>query len=86
MLPFVSRHMKDNVELVHYHIKSRGVQSSVLVQIAFEKCTLNFYFENSEVGIKTIMANLQPLLALSFFFGLHIFMQPLLSRILDVFT
>ena len=57
MLPFVSCHMKDNVEVIHFHIKSKGVQGLVLVQITFEKYTTNFYFENGEVDIKTTIAN-----------------------------
>ena len=50
--------MKDNVEVIHFHIKSRGVQGFIFVEITFEKCTLNFCFENGEVGIKTTIANL----------------------------
>ena len=49
--------MKDNVEVIHFHIKSKGVQGLVLVQITFEKYTTNFYFENGEVDIKTAIAN-----------------------------
>ena len=56
-LPFVSCHMKDNVEVIHFHIKSKGVQGLVLVQITFEKYTTNFYLENGEVDIKTTIAN-----------------------------
>ena len=50
--------MKDNVEVWI----SKGVQGQVFVQITFENCTLNFYFENGEIGIKT-SPNLQSLLA-----------------------
>ena len=58
MLPFVSYHMKDNVEVIYFHMKSRGLQGLVVVEITFEKGTANFYFENGEVGIKTAIANL----------------------------
>ena len=44
--------MKDNVEVIYFHIKSRGVQGLVFAQIMFEKCTTNFYFENGELGIQ----------------------------------
>ena len=37
-----------------------GVQGLVLVQITLEEYTKNLYFENGEVDIKTIIANLQP--------------------------
>ena len=57
-LPFVSGCMKDNVEVIHFHIKSRGAQGLVFVQITFEKYSTNFYFENGEVGVKTTIANL----------------------------
>ena len=50
--------MKDNVEVINFHIKSRGVQDHILVQIKFEKCTTNFHFENSEVTVKTTIASL----------------------------
>lgn len=58
MLPFISSDMKDNVNVIHSHIKSRGVQGLVFMKIAFEKCTTNFYFESDEVDIKTAIANL----------------------------
>ena len=38
-----------------------GVQDLVLVQITLEEYTKNLYFENGEVDIKTIIANLQPM-------------------------
>ena len=57
-LPFVSNLMKDNIGVIHFHIKYPGVQALVFVQITFEKCTSNFYFENSKVGIKRTIANL----------------------------
>ena len=57
-LPFISCHMKDNVEVIHFHTKGRGVQGHAFVKITFEKCTANSYFENDEVGIKTTFANL----------------------------
>ena len=50
--------MEDNVEVIHFHVKSRGVQSLVFGQIMFEKCTTNLYFENGEVSIETTIANL----------------------------
>ena len=62
MLLFFSNHMKDNLEVMHFYIKSRGMQGLVFVQIWFEKCTTNFYFENGEIGIKTTITKLQPLL------------------------
>ena len=60
MLPFVSRHMKDTVEVIYFHIKRRGAQGLVFVLKKFEKCTTNFYFEIGEVGIKTTITNLYP--------------------------
>ena len=56
--PFVSSYLEDNVKVIHFHVKSRGVQSLVFGQIMFEKCTTNLYFENGEVGIETTIANL----------------------------
>ena len=50
--------MKENVKMIHFHITSKGVQGFAFVQITFEKCTTNFYFENGEVGIKTTIVNL----------------------------
>ena len=58
MLPFVSCHMKGNVKVIPFHIKSRVVQDFVFFQITFEKCNTNLYFENGEVGIKTAISNL----------------------------
>ena len=46
MLPLVSNHMEDNVEVIHFHIKGRGVQTLVFVQITSEKCTTTFCFSN----------------------------------------
>ena len=57
-LSFVSCHMKDNVEVIHFHIQSRGVQGLAFVQITFEKCIRNFYFENGNASIKTSIVNL----------------------------
>ena len=74
-LPFFSSHMKDNFEVIHFHIKSRDAQDLVLVQITFGKCTTNFDFENGKVGIKTTIANLQTLLACNVSACLRIFMQ-----------
>ena len=50
-LPFVASYTKDNVEVIHFH-KNMSVQDLVFVQITFEKCTPNFYFENGEVRNK----------------------------------
>ena len=58
ILSYVSIHIKDKVEVIHFHIKRRGVQSLVFAKITFEKCTTNFYFQNDKVGIKTTTANL----------------------------
>ena len=57
-LKFVLCHMKDNVKVIHFHIEGRGVEGVVFVQITFEKYTTNFYFQSSQVGIKTKIANL----------------------------
>ena len=50
--------MKDNVEVINFYIKSTGVQGLVFVQIIFENCSTNFYFQNDKIGIKTAIANL----------------------------
>ena len=71
-LPFVSSHIKGNVEVIHFHIKSRGVQGLVLVQTTLEKCTTNFNFEINEIGIKTAISNFQPLLAWNVFTCLRV--------------
>ena len=75
MLSFFSNSMKDNVEVIHFHIKIRCVQGHVFVQRTFENCTLNFYFEKGEIGIKKI-AKLQPLLEWNVSACLRIFRQP----------
>ena len=59
----VAINIKDNVEVIPFHIKRRGVQGHVFVPIMLENCTLNFYFENGEFSIKKTIANLQPFLA-----------------------
>ena len=59
MFPFVSSHMKDNVQMIHFHIKSRGVQGLAFIQIIFEKCTKHFYFKNGEVGTEKTIANFE---------------------------
>ena len=41
-----------------YHIKSRGIQGLVFMQIILENYTANFYFKNDKVGIKTKIPNL----------------------------
>ena len=43
--------MKDNAEMIHFHIRSRGVQDLVFVQITFEKCSTKFCFKNEKVGV-----------------------------------
>ena len=58
MLPFVSCFMKDNVEVIHFHIKRRGARDFVFGQITFKKWVTNLYAENSEAGLKTTIANL----------------------------
>ena len=68
--------MKDNVEVIHFHVKYRGVQDLIFVQITCENCRLNFYFENSEIVIKKTIVNLQPLFAWNVSACLRIFMQP----------
>ena len=55
--------MKDSVEVINFHINSRGVQGLVFVQIKFEKCTTNFYSEIDKVSVKMVTSNLEPLLA-----------------------
>ena len=54
--------MKDSLEVIHFHVKSRGTQGLVFVQITFERCTINFYFEKGKVHIKTTIADLYSLL------------------------
>ena len=76
MLLFVSSHMKDNAEVIHFHIKNRGVKGHILVQIMFEKCTTNFLFWNVEVGIKTTIANLSYLFVGNVSACLRAFMHP----------
>ena len=72
--PEIQSSLLEILILIHFHIKSKSVQGLVFVQITFEKYTTNFYFENSEVGIKTAMANLQPLLTWNLSAYLNIFM------------
>ena len=36
-LLFISSHMKDNVAVIHFHIKSICVQGLISMQITFEK-------------------------------------------------
>lgn len=52
--------MKDNVQVIHFHIKNRGVQGLAFIQITFEEFTTNLYFVNGKIGIKTTNANLYP--------------------------
>ena len=53
LLPSFSSHMKDNVEVIHFHIKSRGVHGLVFIKITCEKCTTNLSVENCEKGFWT---------------------------------
>ena len=68
--------MKGNAKVIHFHIKGRAVQGLIFVQITFEKYTTNFYFQNSQIGIKMKIANLQPFLISNVFAYLHILIQP----------
>ena len=72
---FISCHIKDRIEVIHFRMKSRGVQGLIFVQITFEKGITNFYFNNGVVAIKMATANLQPLLAWNVSACLSIFMQ-----------
>ena len=54
--------MKGNFEVIHFHIKLRSVHGLVFVQITFEGRTTNFCFKNDDVGMKTKIATLKPLL------------------------
>ena len=49
--------MEDNVEVIHFHIKRRGVQGLVFLQITFEKCTANLYFENAQDSTEMAVVN-----------------------------
>ena len=70
--------MKDTAEVIHFDIKVRGVQGLLFVQITFDKCTTNIYFENGKVGLKTTIANFQPLLAwnVSAYLRMFVIMKP----------
>ena len=46
-----------------WNIKYRSVQGHIFVQITLENSTLNFFFENGQIGIKKTIAILQPLIA-----------------------
>ena len=74
--PFFSSNIKDNVEVINFNIKIRGVQGHFFVPITFENCTLNFYFEKGEFGMKKTIANLQPLLEWNVSACLRISIQP----------
>ena len=39
-LSFVSSHMKEYIEVIHFHIKSRGVSGLTFAQITFKKYTI----------------------------------------------
>lgn len=60
ILSYVSIHIKDKVEVIHFPIKRRGVQSLVFAQITFEKCSSNFLSKKGEVGVKTTTEILSP--------------------------
>ena len=57
-LPFVSLHMKENVNLILFHIKSRSVQGLAIAQITYEKFDINSYFKNREVTIEATATKL----------------------------
>ena len=50
--------MKDNVGVIHFHIKSRVVRGLFFMQITFEKCIINIDFEIGKIGIKTTITKL----------------------------
>ena len=50
--------MKGNVEVIYFHIKARGTQGLIFMQIRFAKSTTNFYFKNDKVSVKTTIAYL----------------------------
>ena len=50
--------MKDDVKVIHFHIKSRAVEGLVFVQITFEYCITNLYFENGKIGLDASISNL----------------------------
>ena len=50
--------MKDNIEVIDFHVKSRSVQGLVFVKITVEKYTKKYYFENGKVVIKMTIVSL----------------------------
>ena len=74
-LSFFSSNTKGNVEVIHFHIKSRGVQGLAFVQITFENCTLNFYFEQRNLYKKDDY-QFAALISIERFRMFTIFMQP----------
>ena len=50
--------MKENVNLILFHIKSRGVQGLAIVQITYEKFDTNSHFKNGEVTIEATATKL----------------------------
>ena len=50
--------MKENVNLILFHMKSRGVQGLAIVQITYEKFDTNSYFKNGEVTIEATATKL----------------------------
>ena len=50
--------MKDNIEVIDFHVKSRSVQGLVFVKITVEKCTTKYYLENGKVVIKMTIVSL----------------------------
>ena len=93
---FVSSQMEDNVDVIHFYVESRGVQSLVFGQLTLEKCNTNFYFENEEIDMETTIKTLLTRNVLhvnvflcSFVFNKNAFLsnkQRFLSRVLDVFS
>ena len=60
--------------MIHFWV-GMGVQGLVLVQIMLKEYTKSLYFENGEVYIKTIIANLQPvtiILVLKYLLGVKV--------------
>ena len=54
MDPIRNRISRTMCRVIHFHMKSRGVQGRIFVQTIIEKCATNFCFENREVGIKKL--------------------------------
>ena len=59
-LPCVSSHMKDNVEVIHFNIRSKGEQGLVFVQKTFENSStkekyleIEYPFKQNKIMLKT---------------------------------